>query len=63
MQTAVFFIHAGMENTAVLCFLTNGVHDVGLAAAVGAHDGGDTPSELHDGLVGKGFKTLYFNGF
>ena len=41
----------------------DGIHDVGLAAAIGAHDGGDTPSELHDGLVGKGFKTLYFNGF
>ena len=41
----------------------DGIHDVGLAAAVGANDSRDAPSELHDGFVRKRFKTLYFNGF
>ena len=41
----------------------DGVHDVGLAAAVGADNGGNATAELHDGLVGKGLEALNFNGF
>ena len=39
------------------------VHNVALSAAVGADDGGDTPAELHHGLVGKGLEALDLNGF
>ena len=40
----------------------DGVHDVALAAAVGADDGGDAPAEVHERLVRKGFETLDLDG-
>ena len=36
----------------------DGVRDVGLAAAVGANDGGQSTGEANLGAVGKGFESL-----
>ena len=41
----------------------DGVGDIGLAGAVGAHDGGDILSEIQDRLIGKRFEALNFQRF
>ena len=39
------------------------IGDVGLTRAVGAHDGGNIRTECQCRLIGKGFKSLYFQRF
>ena len=41
----------------------DGIGDVGLTRAVGAHDGGNIRTECQCRLIGKGFKSLYFQCF
>lgn len=41
----------------------DGVGDVGLAGAIGAHDGGDVRAEIQHRFVGKGFEALNFQCF
>ena len=41
----------------------DGVGDIALSRAVGAHDGGDILPEVQDGLVREGFKALNFQRF
>ena len=42
---------------------TDSIGDVGLAAAVGAHNGGDIVAELHNSLVGEGLEALHLQRF
>ena len=41
----------------------DGIGDVGLTRAVGAHNGGNIRTECQCRLIGKGFKSLYFQCF
>ena len=41
----------------------DGIGDVGLTRAVGAHNGGNVRTECQCRLIGKGFKSLYFQCF
>lgn len=42
---------------------TDGVADVGFAAAVRADDGGDAVAEIQNGLIGKGFEAVQLQCF
>ena len=41
----------------------DGVHQVGLARAIGSHNSGDPAAEIQPRLIGKGFKALDLKGF